>query len=32
VIEAMERDFVSGRQMAELWEITRAEWQSRRGR
>jgi RimJ/RimL family protein N-acetyltransferase len=30
VVEAFERDYVSGRHLAEMWEITREEWIARR--
>jgi len=29
-IETMERDYVGGRMLAEVWEITRDEWRARR--
>jgi RimJ/RimL family protein N-acetyltransferase len=32
VIGTEERDFVSGRLAAEIWEITAAEWNARRAR
>ena len=32
LIETKERDYVSGRLPAEVWEITRDEWRERRGR
>ena len=32
VIATYERDYVSGRLLAEVWEITRDEWRARRGR
>jgi hypothetical protein len=30
LVATEERGFVSGRQMAEIWEITREEWRARR--
>ncbi len=32
LVAVEERDFVSGRGPAEIWELTREEWNSRRGR
>jgi [ribosomal protein S5]-alanine N-acetyltransferase len=30
LIDVLERDYVSGRLLAELWEITAEEWRGRR--